>query len=101
MNELGLRALSGAGLVVLFGLAWLGSTDRAAIDRRTVRNGILIQLVLAVVLLATPVGALFFAFVERPVVITGGCSTRTRTSCGTRFAIRAAASARWNDKASA
>jgi CNT family concentrative nucleoside transporter len=69
MNELGLRALSGAGLVVLFGLAWLGSTDRAAIDRRTVRNGILIQLLLAVVLLATPVGALFFAFVERPVAI--------------------------------
>jgi concentrative nucleoside transporter, CNT family len=80
MNELALRALSGLGLFVLLGLAWLMSSDRAAIDRRTVRNGLLIQLVLAVVLLATPVGEVFFAFVERPVAILIDVS-----QAGTRF----------------
>ncbi len=80
MNEIALRALSGVGLFVLLGLAWLASSDRAAIDRRTVRNGLLIQLVLAVVLLATPVGEVFFAFVERPVALLIDVS-----QAGTRF----------------
>lgn len=69
MNDLGLRALSGAGLCALLGLAWLSSTDRAAIDYRTVRNGMLIQLGLGIGLLATPLGGAFFAFVEQPVAI--------------------------------
>ncbi len=69
MNELGLRALSGAGLLALLAIAWLASTDRSAIDFRTVRNGMLIQLALGIGLLATPVGGVFFAFVEGPVAL--------------------------------
>lgn len=69
MNDLGLRALSGAGLFALLGIAWLASTDRSAIDFRTVRNGMLIQLALGIGLLATPLGGVFFAFVEQPVAI--------------------------------
>ncbi len=69
MNELGLRALSGAGLCALLGIAWLASTDRSAIDFRTMRGGMLIQLGLGIGLLATPLGGAFFAFVERPVAI--------------------------------
>ncbi|MEZ4280240.1 MAG: nucleoside transporter C-terminal domain-containing protein [Myxococcota bacterium] len=69
MNDLGLRALSGAGLCALLGIAWLASTDRSAIDYRTVRNGMLIQLGLGIGLLATPLGGAFFAIVERPVAI--------------------------------
>ena len=80
MNEIALRALSGLGVFVLLGLAWLASSERTAIDWRTVRNGLLIQLVLAVVLLATPVGEVFFSFVERPVAILIDVS-----QAGTRF----------------
>ncbi len=80
MSELGLRALSGAGLFVLFGVAWLASSDRRAIDGRTVRNGILLQLVLAFLLLASPIGAPFFGLVERPVALLISV-----TEAGTRF----------------
>ena len=80
MNEPLLRGLSGVGLVVLLAIAWLASSDRAAIDRRLVRNGLLIQLVLALVLLVSPVGETFFAFVERPVALLIEVS-----QAGTRF----------------
>lgn len=80
MNEIPLRVLSGVGLFVLLAIAWLASSDRASIDLRQVRNGLLIQLVLALVLLATPIGEAFFAFVERPVALLIEVS-----QAGTRF----------------
>jgi len=67
MSDLGLRALSALGFVALLGVAWLLSEARGGIDRRMVRNGVLIQLGLAGLLLATPIGDGFFALVERPV----------------------------------
>ena len=53
----------------LLGLAWIASSDRRAVDRRTVRNGMALQLALAGVLLGTPVGKIFLALVERPIAL--------------------------------
>ena len=69
MSEIGLRAMSGLGFVVLLGIAWLVSSNRSAIDRRVVGIGIAIQIGLAVLLLASPIGKLLFSFVEIPVTI--------------------------------
>ena len=69
MSEIGLRAMSGLGFVVLLGIAWLFSSDRSAIDKRVIGFGIAIQIGLAVVLLASPIGKPFFSFVEIPVAI--------------------------------
>ena len=69
MSEIGLRAMSGVGFIVLLAVAWLASSNRAAIDRRAIGIGISIQIALAVVLLATPVGTIFFSLVEFPVAI--------------------------------
>ncbi len=69
MSEIGLRAMSGLGFVVLLGIAWLVSSDRSAIDRRLIGSGIAIQIALAVLLLATPIGTLFFSLVEIPVTV--------------------------------
>ena len=69
MSDLALRGLSAGGLFVLLGLAWIASSDRRAVDRRTVRNGMALQLVLAGVLLGTPVGKIFRALVERPIAL--------------------------------
>ena len=69
MSEIGLRAMSGLGFIVLLAVAWLASSNRAAIDRRAIGIGIAIQIGLAVVLLATPVGTFFFSLVESPVAI--------------------------------
>lgn len=80
MSEASLRVLSGAGFVVLLGLAWLLSSDRRAVDRRTLFVGVAIQLVLALVLLGTAVGETFFAAVERPVALLIDVS-----QAGTRF----------------
>lgn len=69
MSDLALRGLSAGGLFVLLGLAWIASSDRRAVDRRTVRNGMALQLALAGILLGTPVGKVFFVLVERPIAI--------------------------------
>ncbi len=69
MSEIGLRAMSGLGFVVLLGIAWLFSSNRSAIDRRVIGFGVAIQIGLAILLLATPIGNLFFSFVEIPVAI--------------------------------
>jgi CNT family concentrative nucleoside transporter len=69
MSEIGLRAMSGLGFFALLGVAWLVSSNRAAIDRRAIAIGIAIQIGLAVLLLASPVGKLLFSFVEIPVAI--------------------------------
>jgi CNT family concentrative nucleoside transporter len=69
MSEIGLRAMSGLGFVVLMGIAWFFSSNRSAIDKRVIGFGIAIQIGLAVVLLASPIGKPFFSFVEIPVAI--------------------------------
>jgi len=69
MSEIGLRAMSGLGFVVLLGVAWLVSSDRSAINLRAIATGIVIQIGLAVLLLATPIGEWFFLFVEIPVAV--------------------------------
>jgi CNT family concentrative nucleoside transporter len=69
MSEIALRAMSGLGFFALLAVAWLASNNRAAIDRRAIGIGIAIQIGLAVVLLATPVGTMFFSLVEFPVAI--------------------------------
>ena len=80
MSEIALRGLSGVGLFALLAIAWLLSSDRAAVDRRMVRNGILLQLALAGVLLGTRVGKVFFVWVERPIALLIDVS-----QAGTRF----------------
>jgi CNT family concentrative nucleoside transporter len=69
MSEIGLRVMSGLGFFVLLGVAWLVSSNRAAIDRRAIAIGIALQIGLAVLLLASPVGKLLFSLVEIPVAI--------------------------------
>jgi CNT family concentrative nucleoside transporter len=69
MSDIGLRVVSGLGFIVLLAVAWLASSDRSAIDRRAIGFGIAFQIGLAVLLLATPVGRMFFSFVEIPVSI--------------------------------
>lgn len=69
MSEIGLRAMSGLGFVVLLGIAWLFSSNRSAIDKRVIGFGIAIQIGLALLLLASPIGKPFFSLVEIPVAI--------------------------------
>jgi CNT family concentrative nucleoside transporter len=59
-GDLGARAISALGFVVMIGIAWLSSGDRARIPWRTVGWGVGLQLGLGVLLLETPFGALFF-----------------------------------------
>jgi CNT family concentrative nucleoside transporter len=60
MNDAGLRAVSAAGLVVMALLAWACSLDRRRVPWRVVVSGFAIQLALGYLLLATPVGRVFF-----------------------------------------
>ncbi len=69
MTEIGLRAVSGLGFFVLLAIASLFSKNRSAIDLRMVGLGTAIQFLLAIVLLATPIGDYFFSFVKIPVEI--------------------------------
>jgi CNT family concentrative nucleoside transporter len=69
MSDIGLRVVSGLGFIVLLAVAWCASSDRSAIDRKAIGFGIAFQIGLAVLLLATPVGRMFFSFVEIPVSI--------------------------------
>lgn len=64
MNELAPRAISVLGLFVMMAIAWLASSDRRAFPFRTVAWGLGAQLVLAVLLLRTPVGTFFFRAVN-------------------------------------
>jgi CNT family concentrative nucleoside transporter len=67
MSEVGLRGISALGFFVLLGVAWLLSTQRSRIDRRTIFLGVLIQVGLAVILLWPPLRAILFPAVEVPV----------------------------------
>lgn len=69
MNEIGLRAISGLGFIILLGIAWLVSSNRSAIDFRLVGIGIGLQIALALLLLASPIGPWFFSFVSIPIDI--------------------------------
>jgi CNT family concentrative nucleoside transporter len=51
-----LRAISGVGFLALIAVAWLFSSARGAIDRRTLGWGIAAQFVIAFALLRTPAG---------------------------------------------
>jgi len=63
-GELELRALSGVGLLVMIAIAWLASSQRRRFPWRTVAWGLGSQLVLALLLLRTPVGRVFFVAVN-------------------------------------
>ncbi|MCR9097703.1 MAG: NupC/NupG family nucleoside CNT transporter [bacterium] len=67
MTEVGLRAVSAVGFVVLLGITVLCSTNRGAIDRRTVLVGVGLQVGIAVLLLATPIRDAMLPFFERLV----------------------------------
>jgi len=54
------RAASAFGLVILIAIAWAMSSDRRRVSWRIVVWGLIIQFGLAVVLLKTPAGRLFF-----------------------------------------
>ncbi|MGH0030547.1 MAG: NupC/NupG family nucleoside CNT transporter [Myxococcota bacterium] len=60
MSEPGLRAVSVLGFAALLAVAWLCSSDRRRIAWRTVAWGVGLQVVLAVLLLRTPLGDAFF-----------------------------------------
>jgi len=64
VNELGPRAISALGLVVMMAIAWLVSSDRRRFPWRVVAWGLGVQLALALLLLRTPVGRAFFAGVN-------------------------------------
>jgi CNT family concentrative nucleoside transporter len=55
------RAQPLVGAIVILGLAWLSSTDRSAIDLRTVAWGLGLQVAFAIIVLRTTVGQLVFA----------------------------------------
>jgi CNT family concentrative nucleoside transporter len=69
VSEAGLRAVSALGFFALLGLAALCSTDRRAIDRRTVFAGVALQLAIALLLLATPIRDAMLPFFERLVFL--------------------------------
>ena len=67
MSELAPRAVSLLGFCALVALAWLASENRRAISLRTAVAAVALQVLLAVLLLLTPVGAGFFAFMNAVV----------------------------------
>jgi CNT family concentrative nucleoside transporter len=64
MNDLGLRALSGLGLVCLVGIAWLCSSDRRRFPARIVATGLAAQFALGLLLLGTAAGRRIFVGVN-------------------------------------
>lgn len=67
MTDLGPRAVSLLGFVVMIGVAWAASSNRRAFPLKTVLWGVGLQLGLAVVLLRTRVGHGFFGGVNEVV----------------------------------
>jgi CNT family concentrative nucleoside transporter len=67
MSDLGLRGVSLSGFALLIAVAWLLSSNRRAFPLRTVLWGVGLQLVIAVVLLRTPLGHGFFDVVNDAV----------------------------------
>jgi CNT family concentrative nucleoside transporter len=80
MSETGLRVVSAGGLLVMAALAWIFSLDRSRVRWRIVLWGLGIQLGLGWLLLATPVGSVFFS------AMNGLVSALDRyTDAGVRF----------------
>lgn len=78
--DLGGRAVSALGFVVMLVIAYASSSDRSRIPWRTVAWGVALQLSLGLLLLLTPVGRLFFD------VMNGVVAALTRyTDAGVRF----------------
>ena len=67
MSETGLRVMSAFGFVFLHAVAWVLSEHRSRINRRAVISGMLLQIALAIVLLASPAQRYVFAWIEVPV----------------------------------
>jgi len=61
VSEIGLRFVSALGLFAMIAIAWAFSVDRRRMPWRTVLFGLGIQLVLALLLLRTAAGSVFFA----------------------------------------
>lgn len=80
MSDVGLRVVSAAGLLLMVSIAWAASSDRRRIPWATVASGVGIQFVLAVVLLKTAAGQLFFRFASLIVD-----KLLAYTEAGTRF----------------
>ena len=64
MSEAALRGISVLGFATMIGIAWLFSLDRRRFPWRTVAAGSAIQITLAVLLLKTRVGRVFFDFMS-------------------------------------
>jgi concentrative nucleoside transporter, CNT family len=60
VTDLGLRAVSALGLVAMIAIAWALSLDRWRMPWRTLGFGLGLQLGVALLLLKTPAGAVFF-----------------------------------------
>jgi CNT family concentrative nucleoside transporter len=80
VSDLGLRAVSAAGLLLMMAIAWAFSLERRRIPWRVLGWGLALQLGLGVLLLATPIGAAFFAGMNALVSALGAY-----TDAGSRF----------------
>jgi CNT family concentrative nucleoside transporter len=80
VSDAGLRAISAAGLLVMLALAWTLSLDRRHVPWRVVGWGLALQLGLGLLLLATPVGGVFFRAMNAVVSALG-----SYTDAGVRF----------------
>jgi CNT family concentrative nucleoside transporter len=80
VSDAGLRAVSAAGLIAMAALAWLLSEGRRRVSWRVVGWGFGLQLGLGALLLATPVGRVFFAGMNAVVSALGSYS-----DAGVRF----------------
>ena len=60
MTDVAARLVSVLGFAAMIGIAWAFSTDRQRVPWRTILTGSLLQLVLGVLLLKTPLGDIFF-----------------------------------------
>jgi concentrative nucleoside transporter, CNT family len=74
------RLVSVLGMVVLLGIAWLLSVNRAMIPWRLVAWGTGLQIIFAVLILKTPAGEAFFAWINGVIVALLGF-----TEAGARF----------------
>ncbi len=77
-----MRAVSALGFVAMIAIAWAFSTDRRGFPWRTVAAGVGLQLALALLLLKTPVGRLFF---EGMSAIVGALVRYTEAGSGFVF----------------
>jgi CNT family concentrative nucleoside transporter len=69
VSDLGLRAISAFGLVVMIAIAWLFSNDRRRLPWRTIGVGLAIQLLLGLLLLRTAPGRGFFVAMNAAVSV--------------------------------